>query len=251
MPILLRTKEAKHYQCVAAVYRSSTKGGNKVSMRLVTRALTGVCDNCYYNSQCCDKPSLEGQPMQLRFFAPSKLSTERIFQCRLNNIYDQLQCLVFIPTSIQTTESGSNHSLVSGTNSCHKFGKKGNQDICVSDTLIEDIFVSYTLIDELVSLNAFLQEQSYNDISLTDSMVHFSRICTTRKFAGIIHLLLGHKDVRKETVWLYAYFIRQTQTLIFLPCSSDLTRDVLMAASTIKNYLQPVLKSKCRYDSRQ
>ena len=52
VPILLRTEEAKHYQCVAAVYRSSTGEGSIVSMRLVTRALTGVCDNCYYYSQC-------------------------------------------------------------------------------------------------------------------------------------------------------------------------------------------------------
>ena len=82
---------------------------------------------------------------------------------------------MFIPTSIQTTESGSNHSLwlndsietirkswtvkdyqsfetrrshltkvsletmVSDAYSCHKFGKKGNQDICVSETLIDGL----------------------------------------------------------------------------------------------------------------
>jgi hypothetical protein len=65
VPILLRTEEAKHYQCVAAVYRSSTGEGSKVSMRLVTRALTGVCDNCYYYSQCVVTPSSKGQPEQL------------------------------------------------------------------------------------------------------------------------------------------------------------------------------------------
>ena len=32
VPILLRTEEANNYQCVAAMYRSSTKGGNKVSI---------------------------------------------------------------------------------------------------------------------------------------------------------------------------------------------------------------------------
>ena len=41
VPILLR-KEYKHFQCVTAVYRSS-KGGDKVWMRLVTRSLEGVC----------------------------------------------------------------------------------------------------------------------------------------------------------------------------------------------------------------
>jgi hypothetical protein len=102
----------------------------------------------------------------------------------MNDSYDQLQCLVFILTSIiQTTESGSNHSLqlnhsiktihsgwtvkdyhqsfetrshltnislntmmVSDAYSCHNFGEEDNQDIFVSDTLI----------DELVSLDAFL-----------------------------------------------------------------------------------------------
>ena len=134
--------------------------------------------------------------------------------------------------------------MVSDAYSCHNFGKKGNQDFFVSDTLI----------DELVSLDVYLQEQpiadsiAADDISLTDSIAAFSKIFTTRKFAGIIHLLLGYKDVRKETVWLYAYFIQQSQTLVFLPCSNDPTRDVLMAASTIKNYLQSILQSSIPRD---
>jgi hypothetical protein len=270
VPILLRTEEAKHYQCVAAVYRSSTGEGSKVSMRLVTRALTGVCDNCYYYSQCVVTPSSKGQPEQLKSQTPTKLSeTESVFPCWMNGTFDQLQCLVFIPTAFQTTESGSNHSLrlnhsietickgwtvrdfqsfenkshltevslktmVSHAYSCHEFGKKDNQDIFVSDTLI----------DELVSLAALLQEQpSLDDISLTASIDDFSRICTEYKHNGIIHLLLGYKDVQKKTAWLYAYFIRQNRKLVFLPCSNDPTRDVLMAASTIKNYLQSILSS--------
>ena len=262
VPILLRTEEGKHYQCVAAVYRSSTGEGSIVSMRLVTRALTGVCDNCYYYSQCAVTPSSKGQPEQLKSQTPKKLSeTERVFPCWMNGTFDQLLCLVFIPTSIQTTKSGSNHSLrlnhsietirkgwtvkdyqsfetrshltnvslktmVSDAYSYHNFGEKKNQDIYVSDTLI----------DELVSLNdAFLVK----DISFTESIAEFSRIC--KNAGGIVHLLLGYKDVRKETVWLYAYFIRRKQKLVFLPCSSDPVRDILMAASTIKNYLQSIL----------
>jgi hypothetical protein len=124
-------------------------------------------------------------------------------------------------------------TMVSDAYSSHNFGEKNNQDIFVSDTLI----------DELVSLDAFLQEQpSFGDISFTESIIDFSKICINSKNAGgIIHLLLGYKNVRKETVWLYAYFIRQQQKLVFLPCSSDPMRDVLMAASTIKNYLQSIL----------
>ncbi len=80
VPILLRTEEAKHYECVAAVYRSSTGEGSEVSMRLVTRALTGVCDNCYYYSQCVITPSSKGQPEQLKSQTPTKLSdTENVF----------------------------------------------------------------------------------------------------------------------------------------------------------------------------
>ncbi len=110
VPILLRTdEESKHYQCVATVYRSSTGGGKKVLMRLVTRSLTGVCDNCYYYSQCVVNSS-KGQPEQLKSQTPTKL-TENVFPCRMNYTFDQLQFLVFIPTSIQTTERESNHSL--------------------------------------------------------------------------------------------------------------------------------------------
>ncbi len=98
VPILLRTEEAKHYHCVAAVYRSSSGEGSEVSMRLlVTRALTGVCDNCYYYSQCVVTPSSKGQPEQLKSQTPTKLSdTENVFPCRMNGTFDQLQCLVFI-----------------------------------------------------------------------------------------------------------------------------------------------------------
>ena len=125
-------------------------------------------------------------------------------------------------------------TMVSDEYSSHNFGEKNNQDIFVSDTLI----------DKLVSLDDFLQERpSYGDIFFTESIIDFSKICMNSKNAGgIIHLLLGYKNVRKETVWLYAYFIRQQQKLVFLPCSSNPMRDVLMAASNIKNYLQSILR---------
>ena len=54
--------------------------------------------------------------------------------------------------------------MVSDAYSYHEFGKKDNQDIFGSDTLI----------DELVSLDTLLQEQpSYDDISLTYSIADF------------------------------------------------------------------------------
>ena len=92
VPILLRTEEGKHYQCVAAVYRSSTGEGSKVLMRLVTRALTGVCDNCYYYSQYSDRPSSVGQPAQLKSQVLRKISdTENVFPCRMNDTYDHIK----------------------------------------------------------------------------------------------------------------------------------------------------------------
>ena len=48
-----------------------------------------------------------------------------------------------------------------------------------------DELVSDTLIDELVSLDAFLQERpSYGDISFTESIIDFSKICINSKMRG-------------------------------------------------------------------
>ena len=66
---------------------------------------------------------------------------------------------------------------------------------------------------------------------------------------GIAYLLLGYKDVNKETVWLYGYYYQREGhlCLVFCPCSSDPTRDVMMAASVIKKYLEVINKSKDLY----
>ena len=263
VPILLRTNEEIHYQCVAAVYRSSSYT-EKVSMRLVTRSLTGVCDYCYYISQCNDK---KGNPPQLGFVTPSKISTkDEVFPCRISEIYDQLHCLVFIPTFIQTSVNGSNYSLrlndsietirkpwtvkdyLSFEASSHLTKLSLETMVCAAYSHFkfeaadnQDFFVSDTLIEELVALHTTLHEEpSSEDIYISPSMVKFSRNCV--KMDGILHLLLGYKDVNKETVWLYAYYLRRKEKLVFLPCSTDTTRDVMMAASTIKNYLQTILQ---------
>ena len=57
---------------------------------------------------------------------------------------------------------------------------------------------------------------------------------------------MGYKDVNKETIWLYAYYYQNGghHVLVFCPCSSDPTRDVMMAASVIKKYLEAINKSK-------
>jgi hypothetical protein len=115
-------KEGKHFQCVAAVY--SSKGGYKVWMRLVTRSLEGVCDYGYYMCHCYNVQD-KGKPATFKCTTPSRIATfTPVFPCVLNNSYDQLQCLVFIPTSIQTTVSGrSNCSL--GLNSSIEIIRNG------------------------------------------------------------------------------------------------------------------------------
>jgi hypothetical protein len=69
-------------------------------MRLVTRRSLegGVRDYCY---NMCQRYNYQGK---------GKLATLK-WTNPSNGNCDQLQCLVFIPTSIQTTVSGSNHSL--------------------------------------------------------------------------------------------------------------------------------------------
>jgi len=123
----------------------------------------------------------------------------------------------------------------------------------------QDFFVSETLIEELESLHALLledknqvktqEEKSKEElISLTDSMVEFSQKCTKSRAEilyndGILHLFLGYKDYKNDTVWMYAYFLRKSTTLVFLPCSSDPEREVLKAASKIIYYLQGIWDS--------
>jgi hypothetical protein len=189
---------------------------------------------------------------------------------------------VFIPTSIQTTESGSNYSL--GLNDSIEIIRNG---WTVKDyqsfqfrshltkkslvTMVEyavshfglgitggqNFFVSDTLIEELLSLDTFLQEEPNSSVSVNDRipkcLVELAHKCHCHKKhiygidnAGIAHLLLGYKDVNKETIWLYAYYYQYggQYVLVFCPCSSDPTRDVMMAASVIKKYLEAINKSK-------
>jgi hypothetical protein len=104
-----------------------------------------------------------------------------VFPCVLNASYDPLQCLVFIPTSIQTTVSGSNYSL--GLNDsiesirngwtvkdCQSFHLRSHLTKKSLATMVEyavshynlgarggqNFFVSDTLIEELLSLDTFL-----------------------------------------------------------------------------------------------
>jgi hypothetical protein len=279
VPILLH-KEGKHFQCVAAVY--SNKGGDKVWMRLVTRSLDGVEDYGYYLCQCYNVQD-KGKLATFKCTKPSSIATvSAVFPCVLNPSYDQLQCLVFIPTSIQTTVSGSNYSL--GLNDSIEIIRNG---WTVKDyqsfqfrshltkkslvTMVEyavshfglgitggqNFFVSDTLIEELLSLDTFLQEEPNSSVSVNDRipkcLVELAHKCHCHKKhiygidnAGIAHLLLGYKDVNKETIWLYAYYYQYggQHVLVFCPCSSDPTRDVMIAASVIKKYLEAINNSK-------
>ena len=95
---------------------------------------------------------------------------------------------------------------------------------------------------QFLSLDAYVQEEPNSSISVNDripkSLVELAHKCIEYRTEneGIAHLLLGYKDVNKETVWLYAYYLQNGghHVLVFCPCSSDPTRDVMMAASVIK-----------------
>ena len=87
-------------------------------------------------------------------------------------------------------------------------------------------FVSDTLIEELLALDAVVQEEPNSSISVHDripkSLVELAHKCKNSRTGsndGLAHLLLGYKDdVNKETVWLlYAYYLRCRHTLIFFP----------------------------------
>jgi hypothetical protein len=187
---------------------------------------------------------------------------------------------VFIPTTVQTTVSRSNHSL--GLNDSIEIIRYGwtvkdyqsfqlpshltkkslatmveyavsHYDLGATDG--QNFFVSDTLIEELLSLDIFLQEEPDTSVSVNDhipkSLVELAQKCHKYRTdnEGIAHLLLGYKDVYKETIWLYAYYYQRNANLVLVlcPCSSDPTRDVMMAASVIKKYLQAIHKSKFLY----
>ena len=93
------------------VFDVTANGKNKVWMCLVTRSLEGVCDYFYYMCQFYNIQD-KGKPAQLKLTKPrSTLSLSYVFPCSLNGAYDQLQCLIFIPTSSQATVIESNHLL--------------------------------------------------------------------------------------------------------------------------------------------
>jgi len=67
--------------------------------------------------------------------------------------------------------------------------------------------------------------------------------CTVNIY-GVTHLLLGYKDVNNNSVWLYTYFLKSTQSLVILSCSSDPVREVVHIASILRVYLSIVANSK-------
>ena len=111
----------------------------------------------------------------------------------------------------------------------------------------QNFFVTDALIEELFPLDTFLQEEPNLSVSVNDripkALVELAHKCIKyrpkTKNEGIAYLLLGYKDVNKETVWLYGYYYQREShhLLVFCPCSSDPTRDVMMAASVIKKVL--------------
>ena len=73
----------------------------------------------------------------------------------------------------------------------------------------QNFFVSDTLIEELLFLDTFLQEEPNSSVSVNDripkSLVELAHKCvmhsTGSKTEGIAHLLLSYKYVNKSTIF--------------------------------------------------
>ena len=111
VPILSR-KEEKYFQCVAAVYRSSSKGGDKVWMRLVTKcwkvSVVTIATTCV---NVITKKERKANRIEMDK-AFKHLTEQKVFPFSVNDAFNQLQCLVFIPTSSNATVSGSHNLLL-------------------------------------------------------------------------------------------------------------------------------------------
>jgi hypothetical protein len=89
-------------------------------------------------------------------------------------------------------------------------GATGGQNFFVSDTLI---------IEELLSLDTFLQEEPNSSVSVNDhipkSLVELVHKCHRYRTEneGIAHLLLGYKDVNKETYGCTRIIINMVATM--------------------------------------
>jgi hypothetical protein len=120
-----------------------------------------------------------------------------------------------------------------------------------TNELKQNFTVSESLVEDLVSLRDSMQEKDLLPLRpslsiLKPSLIEFGIKCTVMfsgGTSGVHHLLLGYKNVQKETQWIYAYFILHEQTLVVLPCSTDPVRDVMKMVTAIKSFLDIVLKT--------
>ena len=262
VPILLN-KEGKHFQCVAAYYRSSTNT-QKEMYTLVSRSLEGACDYSYFQSKC-HIITVKGQLPVWKFGSICPITTnEAVFPCWLNKDYNQLDCLVFIPTSVQTIKDNQNHSHLLNESietitipwtvkDYRSFNTQSHLTELALKTMVndsinefqliqrQDVIVSATLIEELdLLLDSIEEGVPVSELYLSDNFYSFGNTCANS--TGIVHFLLGYKDTNKETVWLYAYFKREEGILVIVSSKGDPVRDVLSIATTLKIYLQIVTR---------
>jgi hypothetical protein len=143
--------------------------------------------SCYYQAFTFELELIEINFLQENESITIKCTTTltSVFPCVLNGAYDHLQCLVFIPTSVQTTLSGSNHSLglndsIETVKDYQSFQLRSHLTKRSLETMVEyavshfnlgatggqNFFVSDTLIEELLSLDTFLQEEPNSSVSI-------------------------------------------------------------------------------------
>jgi hypothetical protein len=123
----------------------------------------------------------------------------------LKGAYDQLQCLVFIPTSVQTLLSGlyDSFEIFQSFQPRSNLTKKRSLETMV-EYLVSNFFVSDSLKGKLLSLYTFLIEEPNLSVSVNDrirkSLVESAHNCHRYRTENksIAHLLLGYKKVKKE-----------------------------------------------------
>jgi hypothetical protein len=294
-PLLIR-KDENSFQIAAAIYLTEK---NEVLFRLITRSLTGLCDNQFVWSQY----QWYSKSAKWSVITATTLPKDGdVIPCKLRAY--KLYAIVLIPTrtqTIRTNESNFSMTLYDAderisenwvVNDLLSLGSfsYGNGEIfhltervlrtmafdLMSaygyDRTLQSCIVSASLVDELCffmehlnhlkstsssmtfsSANSslsnfpsttFLSTSSPNSLQFSPQLINVRDQCGFRN--EIVHFLVSYQDSKGINIWVYAYLIAKTQTLVILTRRSDPVREILRISSSIKFFLDVVLYSKLK-----
>ena len=104
----------------------------------------------------------------------------------------------------------------------------------------QSCFVSASLIDDIQS--TIISPQ----FSISPKLVKFAEEFLFANFSRVVHIFVSYKDANGINNWVYTYFIVDSQTLIITSRRSDPVREILAISSSIKSFLDRVLKSQIK-----